>query len=86
MWILDGWFVNQIPKQKFGRSKLFTLENKIDNNTTQLPNTHDFNRHHSELREIEGEVGLGGKVHSEIEGEMIYLKKKKTVEGNLDIS
>lgn len=38
---------------------------------------HDFNRHHSELREIEGEVGFRGKVHSEIEGEMIYLKKKK---------
>ena len=56
---------------------MFTLENKIDYNTTQLPNTHDFNGHHSELREIEGEVGLGGKVHSEIEGEMIYLKTNK---------
>ena len=85
MRILDGWFVNQIPKQKFGRSKLFTLENKIDSNTAQLPNTHDLNRHHSKLREIEGDVDLGEKVHSEIEGEMIYLKKKKKLEGNLDI-
>lgn len=66
-----------MPTQKFGRSKLFTLENKIGYKIAQLPNTHDFNGHDSELREIEVKWIQGESTFRDREGNDLFKKKWK---------